>query len=108
MDALPKEHESLWFIDGNVVLATDTLLFRVHKGVLSLYSTVLRDMFDLPIVHANNQPSLNGVINPDLYDGLPLVLMSGEKGEDLMHLLRAIYERECVTRVPVSSPLGSS
>lgn len=72
-----------------------------HKGVLSLYSTVLRDMFDLPIVPADsdNEPSTHGAINPDVYDGLPLVVMSGEKGEDLMHLLRAIYERECVIEI---------
>lgn len=33
---------------------------------------------------------------PDLYEGLPLVPLVGEKGEDVVHLLRAIYERRCV------------
>lgn len=44
----PKHHDVLWFTDGNVVLETDTYLFRVHKSLLSFHSTVFRDMFELP------------------------------------------------------------
>lgn len=101
----PPKQKPLWFPDGNVVLATNRMCFRVHKSVLSLYSTVFRDMFDLPIAPgpADDEPdagetSNHGVINPhsDLYDGLPLVKLSGDKDMDVVHLLRAIYERECV------------
>ncbi len=45
---LPERHDLLWFPDGNVVLATDSLLFRVHESFLSLHSSVFKDMFDLP------------------------------------------------------------
>ncbi len=43
----PKRHDKIWFPDGNVVLQTDTHLFRVHKSVLSLQSSVFRGMFEL-------------------------------------------------------------
>ncbi len=43
----PKRHDVLWIPDGNVVLATDSFLFKVHKGVLSMQSSVFKDMFDL-------------------------------------------------------------
>lgn len=100
-DIPAQKHDCLWFSDGNVVLASGSLLFRVHKGVLALHSTVFRDMFDLPIVSTGDNddagdPSTLGVISPDLYDGLPMVLLSGDKGEDVAHLLRTVYERECV------------
>ncbi|KLO03984.1 hypothetical protein SCHPADRAFT_791263, partial [Schizopora paradoxa] len=72
--------------NGNVVLATNILLFPVHKGVPLLHSTVLSDMFSLiqnPIIFDSM----------DSYEGLPLVMLAGDKGKDVAHLLRAIYEQ---------------
>ncbi len=43
-----KPHETLWHKDGNIVLASDAIMYRVHKGVLANQSTVFRDMFELP------------------------------------------------------------
>ena len=42
----PQRHDILWFPDGNVVLATDAYLFKVYKGLLSMKSSVFRDMFE--------------------------------------------------------------
>ena len=103
MDVLPQKHDTLWFPDGSIVLATDSLLFRVHKGVLSFHSTVLRDMFDLVrdptaiqrVVDSSNstEGSTEATGNADMYEGLPLVILPGEKGKGVAHLLRSIYDR---------------
>ncbi len=45
---LPAPHEELWYEDGNIQLATDAHLYRVHKSVLIKQSTAFKDMFELP------------------------------------------------------------
>ena len=37
-----------------------------------------------------------GVEKLEMYEGKPVVVLAGDSGEDVVHLLRAIYERECV------------
>ncbi len=44
---LPPPHDELWYEDGNILLATDAHLYRVHKSVLAKQSTVFKDMFEL-------------------------------------------------------------
>ncbi|KLO06564.1 hypothetical protein SCHPADRAFT_895329 [Schizopora paradoxa] len=112
MNVLPQKHDHLWFGDGNVVLATNALLFRVHKGVLSLHSTVLSDMFALiqePVVEQHlsqgDSSSMDIFDSVDSYEGLPLVMMAGDKGDDVAHLLRAIYERGYYDREDDTTPL---
>ncbi len=90
-NSTPVRHDLLWFLDGNVVLATDSLLFRVHKSFLSLHSSVFKDMFDLPFVAPGDVEDQNTA--EVAYEGLPLVALAGDKGEDVAHLLRAAYER---------------
>ncbi|KLO16708.1 hypothetical protein SCHPADRAFT_994975 [Schizopora paradoxa] len=92
MTRKPKPHDILWLPDGNVVLATDVYLFRVHKSVLSLHSSVFKSMFELPNV---GQPLAEGNTTGnarDTFEGLPLVNLFGDKGEDVEHLLRTVYE----------------
>lgn len=89
----PKPHNFLWFPDGNVILATDSYLFKVHKSLLSLHSSVFKDMFELPNVDGVVSDKLNITGTAlELYEDLPLVLLVGDKGEDVVHLLRTIYE----------------
>ncbi|KLO07742.1 hypothetical protein SCHPADRAFT_859814 [Schizopora paradoxa] len=92
----PQPCEHLWFPDGNVVLATDSLLFKVHKGVLALQSSVFKDMFELPGAHGLGPSQGQGtdVIVSELYEGLPLVTLVGDDGDEVVHLLRTAYERE--------------
>lgn len=95
----PVPHDILWFPDGNVVLATDAYIFKVFKGILSMHSSVFRDMFELQTVNDSTAGrGGDGGIAPELYEGLilPLVTLVGDKGEDIAHLLRSIFDRECV------------
>ncbi|VDC03440.1 unnamed protein product [Peniophora sp. CBMAI 1063] len=61
------KHGRLWFEDGNVILICDQTGFRVHRSLLSLHSSVFRDMFDvatpgddlsegIPVVHLSDDP----------------------------------------------------
>ncbi|KLO08384.1 hypothetical protein SCHPADRAFT_610352 [Schizopora paradoxa] len=95
----PKPHDFLWFPDGNVVLSTDTFLFKVHKSLLAVHSSVFRDMFELPNVgHGSSNPEGSGGSDfgsaSELYEGVPMVTLAGDKGEDVVHLLRAVFERD--------------
>ncbi|KLO04855.1 hypothetical protein SCHPADRAFT_1003167 [Schizopora paradoxa] len=94
----PKPHDSLWFFDGSVVLATDTLLFKVHKGFLSLKSSVFKDMFELPSPDGSALGEVGAVIMPELYEGTPMVTLVGDKGTDVEQLLLAVYEKRYINR----------
>lgn len=82
---LRPQHPTIWFGDGNVILATATMLFRVHRGVLSYNSTIFRDMFSI------HQPPGGGG-GDEMMDDLPVVHLSDEE-KDLTYLLRALYDR---------------
>ncbi|TDL22613.1 hypothetical protein BD410DRAFT_770177 [Rickenella mellea] len=81
-----EKDASLWFDDGNIVLAAETTLFRVHRSVLAMNSPVFRDMFSLPQPEGDTE-SIKGV--PDV---VPVVHMH-DKAVDLSHLLHTIYDR---------------
>ena len=89
----PQRHDVMWFPDGNVVLATDKYLFKVFKGVLSMHSSVFKDMFEL-VESSDRQADGDSV--QEMYDGVPLVTLVGDEGEDVAHLLRALYDHRCV------------
>ncbi|KLO07747.1 hypothetical protein SCHPADRAFT_859820 [Schizopora paradoxa] len=106
----PKPHDILWFLDGNVVLATDTYLFKVHKSLLSLHSSVFKDMFELPNI-GHESSNLEGPGRSDTllaslsYEGVPMVTMIGDKGKDVAHLLRAVFEPDYYHRDNDETPL---
>ncbi|KLO08386.1 hypothetical protein SCHPADRAFT_610385 [Schizopora paradoxa] len=103
----PKPHDFLWFPDGNVVLATDTFLFKVHKSLLAVHSSVFRDMFELPNVgHGDPVPEHDNIgISQELYEGVPMIRLTGDKGEEVAHLLRAVFEPNYYRRDDNSTPL---
>ena len=61
------KHDKLWLEDGNVILVCAETGFRVHRSLLTLHSTVFRDMFEVatpgddveegvPTVHLSDHP----------------------------------------------------
>ncbi|KLO08411.1 hypothetical protein SCHPADRAFT_880591 [Schizopora paradoxa] len=98
----PIRHENLWFPGGDVVLKTDTHLFKVHKDVLSLQSSVFKDMFAFEGEQAVEDGA--GMVH-ELYEGLPAVDLVGDVGKDIAHLLQAAYYRDYYDRYDDGTPL---
>ncbi|KAJ7476238.1 hypothetical protein FB451DRAFT_1033783 [Mycena latifolia] len=69
----------IWRPDGSVVLQAENTQFRVHWSVLSLHSSVFRDMQGLP--QPRDQPSV---------EGCPVIELS-DRVEDVECVLEALY-----------------
>ena len=80
----PTRSTSIWFEDGNVVIKAENLMFRVHKSVLALHSSVLADAFLIV-------PPEPGSASDSLEDSCPVVEMSGDSGKEWEELLSLIY-----------------
>ena len=81
-----KRDSEVWSEDGNIVVVAQNTAFRFHKSVVSLHSSVFRDLFSIP------QPSLiliDGEV-VEVFDGCPVVHVS-DTSYDFRELLRAIY-----------------
>nr|GAT57863.1 predicted protein [Mycena chlorophos] len=70
----------VWHSDGSVVLQASNKQFRVHWGVLTMHSSVFKDLYSVP------QPDLPG----PMVDGCPVVELHDDP-EPLAHFLRALY-----------------
>ncbi|KAJ7465250.1 hypothetical protein FB451DRAFT_432988 [Mycena latifolia] len=81
--------EEYWFDDGNVILQVESTQFRLTKSILSLHSTVFRDMFMVPL--PADEPTI---------ENCPVVILTGDTPEDWTHLLGAMYP----TRLPEGPP----
>lgn len=78
----------LWFSDGSIVLRAQNRMFRVHISQLSRHSGVFSDMLSMP------QPTSTGDDGPgqvNRIEGCPVLLLHDD-AEDVMHLLRALYD----------------
>jgi len=78
-----------WFHDGSVVLQAQSTQFRVHMTVLSLHSTVFRDMFSMP------QPAEAELT----IEGCPIVHVS-DTAQDVGFMFHTLYK--LVPRFPLS------
>ncbi|KLO16681.1 hypothetical protein SCHPADRAFT_994961 [Schizopora paradoxa] len=103
----PTPHEVVWYSDGNVVLATDTYLFKVHKSLLSLHSSVFKDMFEPLNIDGSNEEGIWSGAAQEMYEGLPVVTLVGDKGEDVVHLLRSVFEPRYHKFYTESTPLDT-
>ena len=84
-----KQDEEFWFDDGTVILvARDTVEFRVYRGVLAGLSSVFKDLFAEH--HALREVCMN-------IQGVPTfpcpVVQVSDSPEDLRHLLRACFPK---------------
>ena len=74
----PRPVEGLWFDDGNIILRAGNGVHKLHKSILSLHSTILADMFDIP------QPDV-----AESLDGLPVVELPDTEA-DVVHWLKSL------------------
>lgn len=89
----PERHSTLWYEDGNVVLSTNSYLYRVHKSILSRQSTMFKDMFQ--VSGDAEGDSKGGVgLKPVEYEGVPLVALSDDSDEDVFSFLSTLYDRK--------------
>ncbi|KIP01105.1 hypothetical protein PHLGIDRAFT_17445, partial [Phlebiopsis gigantea 11061_1 CR5-6] len=75
------QHPQLWFEDGNVLVISRNVWFKLHRGILSRFSSVFRDMFQLadadaghhiqhcPAVDVTDDPAHLHLFFTLLYDG---------------------------------------
>ena len=75
------KNDELWMEDGNIVLIAETTSFCVHRGVLSGYSVVFKDLFSIP------QPPQ---AEAEMIEGLPVVHLP-DAAEDLANFLDLLY-----------------
>ncbi len=83
-----------WFADGNVVLQTQTMQFRVHCSLLALHSPIMEDCFACP------QPE-----NAPMLDGCPLVHLPDptQDIENFLSLLYGVYQCVPLSKLVLSS-----
>ncbi|KAI0321607.1 hypothetical protein OF83DRAFT_1050985, partial [Amylostereum chailletii] len=74
-------HPDFWFQDGSIILMCDPFGFRLHPSILSLHSTVFRDMFSV------GSPS-----GDETYDGCT-VLRLQDDADDMYQTLKMLYFR---------------
>ncbi|RDX46011.1 hypothetical protein OH76DRAFT_1298918, partial [Lentinus brumalis] len=79
--------EELWFEDGNLILTTPTVRFRVYRGLLVAHSPVFRDMLSLPQPPEATPPSKCANCMPIVT--LPLF----DSPSDLHHFLKTLTAR---------------
>lgn len=77
--------DALWFPDGNIVVIAGAAAFRVHQGILSRQSEILKDVFNMP------PPLPSDTTVPKEVDGCPVVHVS-DTPFDFQQLLHALYD----------------
>jgi hypothetical protein len=76
-----KTPSEIWFSDGNIILEAGNKRFKVHRAVLSMHSTVFKDMFALPTSLA---------MENDTENEIPLVVLQ-DAAMDVEYMLREFY-----------------
>lgn len=80
-----EKSSDFWIDNGNVVLRTATKQYRIHQGVLSMHSSVFKDVFSIP------QP-----VEQSTHEGVPIVGIT-DSAKDWDELLPVIYGlKKCV------------
>lgn len=95
---LEKVH-TLWFDDGNVILATQTHMFRVHRSVLAQCSSVFRDKFSVMLSESQCAAGGNGAQAGSIaeyFDGA-LVLHSQDDWKDVKIFLMVCFDSRQVS-----------
>ena len=83
----PAHDEEFWLEDGNIVLISCNIAFRIHRGLLAAQSSIFADMFTAASSSADES-----------YEGCPVIHLS-ESPEDLRHFLRVLLPKSQRTYV---------
>lgn len=83
------------------MLLTINFAFRVHKAILASQSSVFKDMFD--IISPNYEGgvtdgAVDGAVDWENLDSVPVLCLSGDSEEDVVCLLGALYGRRCAIK----------
>ncbi|KAJ3808681.1 hypothetical protein EV368DRAFT_84280 [Lentinula lateritia] len=87
----PQIVSDLWFSDGNLILETESSLFKVYSGLLARKSSVFRDMFTFP--------------QPNDHKDVPTVRLY-DSTEELTWFLKAILDPEFFEPPPSTTDLS--
>lgn len=91
----PIRSTKAWLPDGNVILQAESMMFKVHRSVLSRHSSVFADMFAMP------QPATT------IQDGEPVVPLQNS-ALDIETMLETMYGHRCAHSVGWVIYAGSS
>ncbi|KAF7298005.1 BTB domain-containing protein [Mycena chlorophos] len=81
------KRSEIWHEDGSVVLQAQDTQFRVHWGLLTMHSSVFKDMYGLP------QPDVAG----PTVEGCPVIPVFDDP-TDLLHFFRVLYNPTMLTK----------
>ena len=91
-----KRDPDLWLPDGNIVVTSRNIAFRVHKSILAHHSEVFCDLFSLP----GDAP----VAVDDMMDGCQVVALDSDEPADLRHLFLVVCcGKKCVHIPPLTT-----
>ena len=76
-----KHDEEFWLEDGNIVLVSRNVAFRIYRGLLAAQSSIFADMFAAASSRAD-----------ETYEGCPVIQLS-ESPQDLRRFLRVLLPK---------------
>ena len=79
VEQMPTRHKTFYFEDGNVEIACEDTMFRVHSIIISFSSSKLRDIL-----------SPSTLLNAPMPEGCPRIVFT-DSAEDFEVLLKMIY-----------------
>ncbi|KAJ7163051.1 hypothetical protein C8R46DRAFT_333518 [Mycena filopes] len=88
--------EAYWFDDGNIILQVESTQFRLPKSLLSMHSSVFRDLFTLPL--PKDEPRI---------ENCPVVVLSGDTVEDWVLFLGVLYPKAYTDEAPTVALLAA-
>ncbi|KAJ7719903.1 hypothetical protein B0H16DRAFT_1336413 [Mycena metata] len=78
-----------WFDDGNIILQVEFTQFRLVKSILSMHSSVFRDMFSLPL--PADEPTVENCV---------VVVLRGDTVQDWALFLGVMFPKSHSTELP--------
>ena len=88
VEQMPTRHKTFYFEDGNVEIACEDTVFRVHSTTISFSSSKLRDIL-----------SPSTLLNAPMPEGCPRIVFM-DSAEDFCVLLKMIYTPGYVPPLP--------